>query len=105
MINFAELMYIYRPENKETADELIEKQALLEALCMTQVWNEDYVRKNPFIYITPRSKDIEGEQGQKLMNQFKKIFFEKYTFYSKIIDSVVPQEFYLHRAEQREKMN
>jgi hypothetical protein len=97
-------MYIYRPQNKESADDMIEKQALLEALMMTQVWSEEYVRKNPFIYITPRSKDLEGAKGSKLLNQFKKVFFNKYNLYSKIIDQVVPQEFYLNRASVRAAM-
>jgi len=54
-IQFAKMMYIYRKKNLESAEQQIQKQALLEALFQTQLWNEPYVRENPFLYITPRS--------------------------------------------------
>jgi hypothetical protein len=30
---------------------------------MTTVWDEPYIRENPFLYISPRKKDFEGENG------------------------------------------
>jgi hypothetical protein len=42
---------------EETAEEKIEKQALLEALFQTQIWMEPYV-KNPFIYITDADSEF-----------------------------------------------
>ena len=43
-VAYAKMMYIYREKNLESADEQIKKQALLEALFDTQVWNEEYVQ-------------------------------------------------------------
>ena len=60
---FAKNIYIYRSKNEENAQDLIKKQALLEALFQTEIWNEPYVRHNPFLYITPRTSDFEGETG------------------------------------------
>lgn len=60
-VHFAKMMYIYRRKNVETAEDQIKKQALLEVMFQTQIWNEPYVRNNPWLYISPRSKDFTGE--------------------------------------------
>ena len=70
----------------------------------TQIWNEPYVRENPFLYISPRHKDFEGENGHKMQTKFKQIFIKAYTKYKSITDKVVPQEVYLAKAEQRRQM-
>ena len=62
------MIYLYRYKNDETADDQIKKQALLEALMQTQLWNEPYLKDNPFLYITPRKKDFEGNAGKLLLN-------------------------------------
>jgi hypothetical protein len=62
-VQFAKMMYVYRRKNIETAEEQIKKQALMEVMFQTQVWNEPYVRHNPWLYISPRSKDFTGEHG------------------------------------------
>ena len=79
------MMYVYRDKNKESPDDQIKKQALLEALLGTQVWTEDYLNENPFIYITPRKTDLEGDQGRLVQNKFKNIFYEHYQMYEGIL--------------------
>ena len=54
---FGKYIYIYRLNNSESAENHIKKQALLEALFRTQIWNEPYVKQNPFMYISPRTRD------------------------------------------------
>lgn len=82
------MIYLYRNNNTESAEDQIEKQALLEAMMQTRIWNEPYVEKNPFLYITPREKDFEGEKGKKLFNQFKKIFYNKYQMYHEVVEGL-----------------
>ena len=48
------MIYLYRIANKESPEDEIKKQALLEVLHRTQLWNQPYLKQNPFIYITPR---------------------------------------------------
>ena len=78
----------------EPVEEKIAKQALLEALFETQVWSEPYV-KNPFIYITDHDKDFEGEEGTKLKEYFKKVFYSQYTKYRNIVKTNTPEEYYI----------
>lgn len=101
---FAKMMYVYRKKNVESAEQQIQKQALLEALFQTQIWDQPYVRENPFIYITPRSQDFETETGQQLKSQFKKIFFTAFHKYKSIIDKVMPDEFYVERKKNTEEL-
>ena len=76
------MIYLYRRANKETAHDEIKKQALLEVLFRTQLWNQPYLRENPFLYISPRQEDFAGDDGRILMNQFKSVFASSYKHYS-----------------------
>lgn len=62
------MIYLYRNKNEESPDDQIKKQALLEALMQTQLWNEPYLKENPFLYITPRKQDFESNAGKVLLN-------------------------------------
>jgi hypothetical protein len=73
----------------ELAEEKIAKQALLEALFNTQCWSEPYVT-NPFLYVTDRKADFEGEEGLELQNYFKKVFYTQYNKYRSAIERAVP---------------
>lgn len=66
-------MYSTEP-GSEKAEIKISKQALLEALFETQVWAAPYVQ-NPFIYVTDRPADFKGEDGEKLLAYFKRVFY------------------------------
>ena len=50
------------------------------------------MRDNPFMYLTPRKKDFEGEQGEKVLYAFKKVFYKAYKKYSSILDKIVPED-------------
>lgn len=52
--NYLEMIYLYQIESKETVEDMVKKQALLEALFGTQLWQEPYLEENPFFYVTPR---------------------------------------------------
>ena len=71
----------------------------MEVLFNTQIWNEPYIRHNPFLYITHRASDFEGDQGRKMRNEFKKIFIQAYKKYNNVLNKVVPQEVYLGRSK------
>ena len=64
----------------EPAEEKIAKQALLEALFGTQLWNEPYIT-NPFIYVTDHDVDFEGEKGAKLKRFWKFQKFQQIDLY------------------------
>jgi len=70
--------------SKEKAEMKISKHALLEALFGTQVWASDYI-KNPFIYVTDNVQDFQGEEGQKLEQYFKRVFFDQWQKYNNAI--------------------
>ena len=72
----------------EKAEEKIAKQALLEALFQTQLWSESYVL-NPFIYVTDKDTDFEGEEGQKLKTYFTKVFYAQYKKFKGAVDVAV----------------
>lgn len=77
---------------QESAEDQIKKHALLEALFVTKLWSEPYLRENPFIYITPRRKDFEGEKGEQMKSILKNIFYKAYKKYAGIIEKVTNQE-------------
>ena len=79
-IDYCRLPNLYS-ENDEKAEIKISKHALLEAMFQTQLWTEPYI-SNPFIYITDNPGDFKGEQGVKLQEYFKRVFFDQYTKYS-----------------------
>lgn len=68
----------------EKAEIKISKQALLEAMFQTQVWAAPYV-KNPFIYVTDNPNDFKGEDGAKLLEYFKRVFFTQHKKYNNAI--------------------
>ena len=78
-------------DRTESAEDKIEKQALMEALFGSQIWSEPYIR-NPFIYVTDNDSDFAGDQGIHLKDHFKKVFYINYNKYQKIIKQVVPEE-------------
>lgn len=73
----------------EPVEEKIAKQALMEAMFETQIWQEPYV-KNPFIYITDHDSDFQGEDGEKLHEYFKKVFLSQYKKYREIVTKHTP---------------
>jgi hypothetical protein len=83
----------------ESAEDHIKKQALLEVMMGSQIWNEPYVSHNPFLYITTRTQDFEGSQGTQLHSQFKRIFMQAYQKYQNVANKVVPQEVFLNRSQ------
>ena len=59
MLNFDNI-HKMKSNYDESAEEKIEKQAMMEVLFNTQCWSEPYVR-NPFIYISDHDSDYIGE--------------------------------------------
>eukprot|EP00347_Sterkiella_histriomuscorum_P017372 403349636 len=89
--------------HEELAEHKIEKQALMEALFQTQLWNEPYV-KNPFLYVTDHDKDFEGPQGEHTKQLLQKIFYANIQKYENIVESVLPKE-YWEAQEQYQREN
>lgn len=85
--DFEDFHKLTESDPQEMGEVKIEKQALLEALFGTKLWNEPYV-KNPFVYLTDSKRDFEGEQGIILMDGFKKIFYANYKKYNDIVEKV-----------------
>ena len=54
LFNYSSMIYMYRVENKESHEDEIKKQALLEVMMSTQLWSQPYLKRNPFVYLTTR---------------------------------------------------
>ena len=87
----------------EKAEEKIAKQALLEALFQTQIWNEPYI-KNPFIYVTDKESDFEGDEGKKLQTYFTKVFYSQFKKFKAAVDVAVQNDAYLARSKVRDSI-
>jgi hypothetical protein len=44
-------------DDNESAENRIEKQAMLEAIFGSEIWSETYI-KNPFLYVTDLDSDF-----------------------------------------------
>ena len=59
---------------------------MLETLYDTQLWNQPYVRENPFLYLTPNKSDFEDIEGRLMLNKFKNIFMQGYKQYGGAVE-------------------
>ena len=57
---------------------------MLEALFQTKLWAEPYVQ-NPFIYISDNDTDFATDEGKKLKDYFKRVFYDQYTKYNSAV--------------------
>ncbi len=80
-------------DDNESAENRIEKQAMLEAIFGSEIWSETYI-KNPFLYVTDLDSDFQGPNGIQLYDLFKKMFYINYTKYTDIIKKVEPKEYF-----------
>lgn len=85
LLNYPSLIYLYRQNNEESEHDEIKKQALLEALFDTKLWDMPYVRENPFLYLTPNTQDFEGMEGRLMLNNFKNTFLKAFNQYSQAV--------------------
>jgi hypothetical protein len=52
------------------------------------VWSEPFVL-NPFIYVTDKDSDFEGEEGKKLKEYFIKVFYSQHKKFKAAVDSAI----------------
>jgi hypothetical protein len=88
---------------EEKAEAKIAKQALLEALFQTKLWTEPYVA-NPFIYVTDKESDFQGEDGRKLKDYFTKVFYAQHKKYKEAVDLAVQPSAYQSVKNKRAQL-
>lgn len=93
--------FVYNMDEK--AEAKIAKQALLEALFQTNLWSEPYVM-NPFIYVSDKDSDFEGEEGRKLKEYFTKVFYAQYKKYKEAVDLAVEPSAYQQQRRRRQQL-
>lgn len=76
-INYTEATRIPEGFAGETADDLIEKQAIMDVLLETRTWSKPYL-SNPFPYLFPDISKIEKPQ----LDHHKQTFLTQYRKYS-----------------------
>ena len=52
---------------------------------------------NPFIYVTDKDSDFEGDEGRKLKQYFTKVFYSQYKKYRAAVESAINPEAVKHK--------
>jgi ABC-type phosphate transport system substrate-binding protein len=75
-------------KDSEKAEVKIAKHALLEALFQTQVWAQPYIR-NPFIYVANNPSDFKSDEGKRLEDYFKRVFYSQHQKYKEALEAAL----------------